>query len=105
MNSGLVPRRGFVAGLFVAAAVGFGCQRAESDQKPSAEQRELSVFAASSLRDAFTELGREFERAHASVHVVFNFAGTQELRTQLEHGARADVFASADLKHANALVE
>jgi molybdate transport system substrate-binding protein len=36
---------------------------------------------------------------------VFNFAGTQELRTQLEHGARADVFASADLKHANGLLE
>jgi molybdate transport system substrate-binding protein len=105
MHSGLLPRRGFVAGLFAAAAVSGGCQRAESDPKPSAEQRELSVFAASSLRDAFTELGREFERAHAGVRVVFNVAGTQELRTQLEHGARADVFASADLKHANELVE
>jgi molybdate transport system substrate-binding protein len=105
MHSRSVLRRGFVAGLFVTAVAGFGCQRSESEPKPSAERRELSVFAASSLRDAFTELAPEFEHAHARVHVMFNFAGTQELRTQLEHGARADVFASADLKHANALLE
>lgn len=104
MHGRLVRRRGFVAGLFATAVAGFGCQRSESDQKPSAAQRELAVFAASSLREAFTELAREFEHAHRGVRVVFNFAGTQELRTQLEHGARADVFASADLQHANELV-
>lgn len=60
--------------------------------------RELTVFAAASLREAFGKLGESFERGHPGVHVRFNFAGSQELRTQMENGAPADVFASADLK-------
>ena len=56
----------------------------------------LTVFAASSLREAFTELAREFEQAHPGVQVALDFAGSQELRVQLENGAAADVFASAD---------
>ncbi len=75
-----------------------GCKRSEP------ERRALVVFAAASLRDAFTSLGKSFERAHPGVTVTFNFAGTQELRTQLEHGAAADVFASADQRHMDALV-
>jgi molybdate transport system substrate-binding protein len=64
----------------------------------------LTVFAAASLRDVFTALGAELERAHPGVKVTFNFAGTQELRTQLEQGAQADVFASADQHHMDELV-
>jgi molybdate transport system substrate-binding protein len=64
---------------------------------------QLVVFAASSLRDAFQELGRQFEAAHPAAKVVFNFAGSQELRTQLEHGADADVLASADQAQMHAL--
>jgi molybdate transport system substrate-binding protein len=67
------------------------------------EQRELVVFAASSLREAFGVIGRDFEHAHPSARVRFSFAGSQELRTQLEHGAPADVFASADEKHMTVL--
>src|SRR6185503_18618947 len=44
-------------------------------------------------------------KAHAGIKVVHNAAGSQELRTQVEHGARADVFASADLKHMDALAK
>jgi molybdate transport system substrate-binding protein len=69
---------------------------------PKAEDQ-LVVFAAASLRDAFTTLGDTFRTAHSGVAVTFNFAGTQELRTQLEQGAQVDVFASADQKHMNAL--
>jgi molybdate transport system substrate-binding protein len=65
----------------------------------------LVVFAATSLKDAFTRLSADFKRAHAGVEVTFNFAGTQELRTQVEQGAAADVFASADLKHMAELVK
>jgi molybdate transport system substrate-binding protein len=68
-------------------------------------QREVVVFAASSLRESFAELGQRFERAHPGVKVVFNLSGSQELRTQIENGAQADVFASADLKHMRALQE
>lgn len=56
----------------------------------------LSVFAAASLREVFGALGRQFEAEHPGVVVQFEFAGSQELRLQLEHGARADVFAAAD---------
>ena len=65
---------------------------------PSAtpEPRTLTVFAAASLTDAFKEIGANFEAAHAGVTVAFNFAGSQTLRTQLEQGASADVFASAN---------
>lgn len=59
-------------------------------------QGQLTVFAAASLTDAFTELGTALERANPGTRIVFNFAGSPTLRTQLEQGARADVFASAD---------
>ena len=57
---------------------------------------ELVVFAAASLREAFAQAASSFEKDRPGVHVRFNFAGSQELRTQLEQGAVADVFASAD---------
>ena len=62
----------------------------------SARQTTLTVFAAASLTDAFTEIGKKFETAHPGVTVKFNFAGSQTLRTQLEQGAVADIFASAN---------
>jgi molybdate transport system substrate-binding protein len=66
---------------------------------------QLTVFAASSLRDAFQDLGRSFEEQHPGTSVSFNFAGSQELRTQVEHGARADVLASADPRTLHALAD
>lgn len=56
----------------------------------------LTVYAAASLTDAFTEIGGMFEAEHSGVLVVFNFGGSQNLRTQIEQGAPADVFASAN---------
>jgi molybdate transport system substrate-binding protein len=56
----------------------------------------LTVFAAASLTDAFTVLGRELERMRPGTRVQFNFAGSQQLALQMEQGAAADVFASAD---------
>lgn len=55
-----------------------------------------SVFAASSLTASFKALGTSFQAAHPGVTVTFNFAGTPTLVTQIEQGAPADVFASAD---------
>jgi molybdate transport system substrate-binding protein len=63
----------------------------------------LLVFEAASLKDAFARLGSRFETDHPGAKVLHNAAGSQELRTQLEHGARADVFASADRKHMDAV--
>src|SRR2546423_6039543 len=67
--------------------------------------RELVVFAAASLREAFTELGQRFEQSHPGTRIVLHMAGSQELRTQVENGAPADVFASADQKHMQALID
>lgn len=53
------------------------------------------MYAATSLTDAFGELAPLLERA-AAVRVRYNFAGSQQLAVQLEQGARADVYASAD---------
>ena len=78
---------------------------AVSASSASALEKELVVFGAASLRDVFVELGRTFEARHPGVAVHFQFAGTQELRTQVEQGASADVFAAADTKHVAALLE
>src|SRR5262245_41125065 len=79
-----------------------GCQRAE-EPAPSAKappvEKELVVFAAASLREVFTALGDELQRTRPGTKLSFNFAGSQELRTQIEQGAAADVFASADTRH------
>ena len=59
----------------------------------------LTVFAAASLAESFQALAAAFEDEHPGIKVAFNFAGSQTLRTQLEHGAEADVFASANWQH------
>jgi molybdate transport system substrate-binding protein len=64
----------------------------------------LTVFAASSLTDAFTEIGKAFEAANPGVTVTLNFAGSGALRTQIEEGAPADVFVSASGKEMDTLV-
>jgi molybdate transport system substrate-binding protein len=64
----------------------------------------LTVFAAASLTGAFQEIGKKYETANPGVTVNFNFAGSQILRTQLEQGALADVFASADHTNMDLLV-
>ena len=69
----------------------------------TAEDETLRVFAAASLTDAFSEIGKAFEASHPGVTVAFSFAGSQMLRTQIEQGAKADVFASADRTHTDAL--
>jgi molybdate transport system substrate-binding protein len=65
----------------------------------------VRVFAAASLTEAFQEIAAAYEKAHPGVHVELNFAGSQVLRTQIEQGAPADIFASADVVQAEALVQ
>jgi molybdate transport system substrate-binding protein len=85
--------------LFVLHA---GWASAAAPNRERSGSTTLTVFAAASLRDVFGDLGTTFEREHPGVKAQFNFAGSQELRTQLEHGAPADVFASADTRHMGA---
>ena len=65
----------------------------------------LTVFAAGSLTESFTEVAAAFEQANPAISVDLNFAGSQRLRVQLENGARADVFASADQRHMDLAIE
>ena len=65
----------------------------------------LTVFAAASLTEAFGELGDAFTDANPDVAVRLHFAGSQTLRTQLEQGAQADVFAPADWRQMAAVRE
>ncbi len=67
-------------------------------QPSTSPSGELLVFAAASLTESFTELGQRLESLHPGVHVLYNFGSSAALRTQLEQGARADVFVSADLE-------
>ncbi|MEU9641771.1 molybdate ABC transporter substrate-binding protein [Streptomyces sp. NPDC048188] len=58
----------------------------------------VNVFAAASLTESFTELGKEFEKQHPGTKVVFNFGGSDSLAAGITNGAPADVFASASPK-------
>ncbi len=78
-----------------------GCRSKEDPP----ERTELLVFAASSLTEAFGDLERGFETAHRGVDVRLTFAGSQVLRLQIEQGAAASVFASANERHMQALVD
>jgi molybdate transport system substrate-binding protein len=82
---------GLVLGLVLVLGLGLGPRTARAAPAP-----ELTVFAASSLREAFTAIAEQFEAEHAGTRVALQFAGSQELRVQIENGAAADVFASAD---------
>jgi len=69
------------------------------------EPQEITVFAASSLTDAFTELAEAFEAQNEGIKVILNFAGSSQLATQLSEGAVADVFASANPAQLQAVVD
>jgi len=64
----------------------------------------LHVFAAASLTEAFQRIAAAYEARHPEREVVLNLAGSQQLAAQIEHGAPADVFASADQRWMDDLV-
>lgn len=100
-------RTGRVAlGLAAASVVLAGCAgtAGASDRSPEGstghtetQTETLTVFAAASLTETFTELADRFEAANPGVTVALSFAGSADLVTQIREGAPADVFAAADL--------
>jgi molybdate transport system substrate-binding protein len=86
-----------VAAALAIGAVLAGCG---GDDRPpptgGTPSGDVTVFAASSLTAAFTEIGDAFHAANPSASVTFNFAGSSDLVAQIGQGAPADVFAAAD---------
>lgn len=82
-----------------------GCGGASGSAAPAEsagpEARTLTVSAAASLTDVFTELEAQFEAANPGVDVVMNFGSSSDLASQIVNGAPADVFASANLTQMN----
>ena len=72
---------------------------------PTPQEVDLYLFAAASLTEAFTEIGEQFQFTHPGVTVLFNFAGSQQLAQQINEGAPADVFASANQKQMQAVID
>jgi len=84
-----------ISGLVAGCSGPTGPQ--DSMPQPETERREtLTIFAAASLTEAFSEIGDRFEETHTDTRIIFNFAGSQQLAQQLAQGAPADVFASAN---------
>jgi molybdate transport system substrate-binding protein len=90
-------RRFAVFAAVLAAAAAAGCS--SSSSSPSAGSSPatgaITVFAAASLTESFTQLGKQFEAAHPGDTVKFSFGPSSSLATQITSGAPADVFASA----------
>jgi molybdate transport system substrate-binding protein len=81
-------------------AVPFGQESVYAQAKTT-----LTIFAASSLTDAFKEIETAFEKANPAIDVVFSFGSSSTLATQLKEGAPADIFASANNSQMNVALE
>jgi molybdate transport system substrate-binding protein len=95
------------AGAITIAMTLAACGGSSSGGSPASSKSvsgTINVFAAASLTEAFTTLGKQFEAAHSGVKVVFNFAASSALATQITQGAPADVFASASTKNMDQVV-
>ena len=78
-----------------------GSNSAKSDSSASSSPKlsgDVTVFAAASLQESFTTLGKQFEKEHPGSKVNFSFGGSDTLAAQITGGAPADVFAAASPK-------
>lgn len=96
MSRRFVDRAGrLTAGFLAVLLISFGLSACGGGSADSGSD-DLTVFAAASLTEAFTELGKVYEREHDGAKVTFSFAASSDLAGQVNAGAPADVFASAD---------
>lgn len=91
-----------VSTVLIAGPIGCGSKPASP---PSPMSGKVVVFAAASLKPAFTQIGQQFKAENPGSSVDFEFAGSSELATQLTQGASADVFASADTAQMDAVAK
>jgi len=91
--------------LTALALVGTSCGSDSRGSASSTPTGDITVFAAASLTAAYTEVGDAFEAANPGTNVAFSFAASSDLATQIDQGAPADVYASADQTNMNELVD
>jgi molybdate transport system substrate-binding protein len=78
--------------IALVAALGFGLSGAPA----AAQSRDVLVFAAASLKDAMDDITAQYQR-DTGKHVLVSLAASSTLAKQIENGAPADIFISADL--------
>ncbi len=101
-----VSSRGFgVLAVMVIATTACGSSRVQPTSTPAGLRGSITVSAASSLSAAFEKLSREFSRRHPGTSVELNTGSSAALVTQIQQGAPADVFASADVANMAVLVD
>ncbi|MFG2130685.1 molybdate ABC transporter substrate-binding protein [Streptomyces sp. NPDC048751] len=97
-----VTGAGAVAVLALSACSDSSAKSGSSGSSGSSSSSKVSgtvtVFAAASLKESFTALGRQFEKEHPGTKVTFSFGGSDSLAASITGGAPADVFASASPK-------
>ncbi|MFD5271467.1 molybdate ABC transporter substrate-binding protein [Streptomyces sp. NPDC058335] len=86
-----------VAALLVLSACS-SSGSGSSASGPAKVSGTVTVFAAASLQESFTALGKEFEKAHPGTEVDFSFGGSDTLAASITSGAPADVFAAASTR-------
>jgi molybdate transport system substrate-binding protein len=84
-----------IAAFVAAAVLGLSGCGGDDAGATATGKGSVTVFAAASLTESFTQIGKDFEAANPGMKVTFNFAGSSALATQIGQGAPADVFASA----------
>lgn len=95
-----------LAALLLSALLLPGCAREYRPGKvPGETGAELMVFAAASLTEALPQAAAAYQAEHPKLRINFNFAGSQQLRRQVEQGAGADLIVTADWQHMRALAE
>lgn len=81
------------------------CQPSSSRNSSPEPDGTLLVYAAASLTDAFQQIGQAFQEAHPGRNINFNFGGSQQLAQQLLGGAPGHLFASADRRQMDLVVD
>jgi molybdate transport system substrate-binding protein len=85
-----------VATLAVALAGGAVAEAPAASSKKVKPTGSITVSAAASLTDVFTRMGADFQKQNKDTTITFNYAASSALAAQIQGGAPADVFASAD---------
>lgn len=86
-----------IAGLGLVGAAGTAQAKDKTTTTSSPKvSGTITVSAAASLTEAFTKMGTDFQKRNPGTTIMFNFGSSGTLATQIQGGAPADVFASAD---------